>query len=69
VYEQRGDLQFIVESMQRAGQGALFEQFLRLKAQLEAKACSTRAASARCRCSRAASAWSPRWARPPCTMW
>lgn len=35
VYEARGDLQFIVESMQRAGQGALFEQFLRLKARLE----------------------------------
>ena len=35
VYEQRGDLQLIVESLQRAGQGALFEQFLRLKAQLE----------------------------------
>jgi len=37
VYEARGDLQFIVESMQRAGQGALFEQFLRLKARLEAE--------------------------------
>ena len=37
VYEARGDLQFIVESMQRAGQGALFEQFLRLKAKLEAE--------------------------------
>lgn len=37
VYEARGDLQFIVENMQRAGQGALFEQFLRLKAQLEAE--------------------------------
>ncbi|MBB6558357.1 exodeoxyribonuclease VII large subunit [Acidovorax soli] len=37
VYEARGDLQFIVESMQRAGQGALFEQFLRLKAQLESE--------------------------------
>jgi len=37
VYEARGDLQLIVESMQRAGQGALFEQFLRLKAQLEAE--------------------------------
>ena len=36
VYEQRGDLQLIVEDMRRAGQGALFEQFLRLKAQLEA---------------------------------
>lgn len=37
VYEARGDLQFIVESMQRAGQGAWFEQFLRLKAQLDAE--------------------------------
>lgn len=37
VYEQRGDLQLVVETMQRAGQGALFEQFLRLKAQLEAE--------------------------------
>ena len=35
VYEPRGDLQLIVESMSRAGQGALFEQFLRLKAKLE----------------------------------
>jgi len=37
VYEARGDLQLIVESMQKAGQGALFEQFLRLKAKLEAE--------------------------------
>jgi exodeoxyribonuclease VII large subunit len=37
VYEQRGDLQLIVETMQRAGQGALFEQFVRLKAKLEAE--------------------------------
>ncbi|MBF5004532.1 exodeoxyribonuclease VII large subunit [Diaphorobacter caeni] len=37
VYEARGDLQLVVESMQRAGQGALFEQFLRLKAKLEAE--------------------------------
>jgi exodeoxyribonuclease VII large subunit len=37
VYEQRGDLQLVVESMRRAGQGALFEQFLRLKSQLEAE--------------------------------
>lgn len=37
VYEQRGELQLVVESMQRAGQGALFEQFLRLKARLEAE--------------------------------
>jgi len=35
VYEPRGDLQLIVESMGRAGQGALFEQFLKLKAKLE----------------------------------
>jgi exodeoxyribonuclease VII large subunit len=34
VYEPRGDLQLIVESMSRAGQGALFEQFLQLKAKL-----------------------------------
>ena len=37
VYEQRGDLQLVVESMSRAGQGALFEQFLQLKAKLEAE--------------------------------
>jgi exodeoxyribonuclease VII large subunit len=35
VYEARGDLQLIVESLSQAGQGALFEQFLRLKAKLE----------------------------------
>jgi exodeoxyribonuclease VII large subunit len=32
VYEARGDLQLIVESMQNAGQGDLFAQFLKLKA-------------------------------------
>ena len=37
IYGPRGDLQLIVESLQRAGQGALFEQFLRLKARLEAE--------------------------------
>lgn len=37
VYEARGDLQLIVESLTRAGQGALFEQFLQLKARLEAE--------------------------------
>ena len=37
VYTPRGDLQLIVESMAQAGQGALFEQFLRLKAKLEAE--------------------------------
>ena len=37
VYEPRGELQLIVESMSRAGQGALFEQFLKLKAKLESE--------------------------------
>ena len=37
VYGPRGDLQLIVESLKPAGQGALFEQFLRLKAKLEAE--------------------------------
>lgn len=37
VYEARGDLQLVVESMTRAGAGTLFEQFLRLKAKLEAE--------------------------------
>jgi exodeoxyribonuclease VII large subunit len=36
VYEPRGELQLIVESMQRLGAGALYEQFLRLKSRLEA---------------------------------
>jgi len=35
VYEARGDLQLVVDSMQRAGQGDLFAQFLKLKAKLE----------------------------------
>ena len=35
VYEPRGELQLVVESMQQAGQGNLFEQFLLLKAKLE----------------------------------
>ena len=37
VYGPRGDLQLIVEALTKAGQGALFEQFLRLKAKLEAE--------------------------------
>ena len=37
VYEPRGELQLIVESLSRAGQGSLFEQFLQLKAKLEAQ--------------------------------
>ncbi len=37
VYEPRGELQFIVEALQQGGAGALYEQFLRLKARLEAE--------------------------------
>lgn len=37
VYEARGDLQLVVESMQALGQGALYEEFLRLKARLQAE--------------------------------
>ncbi|VWX63117.1 Exodeoxyribonuclease 7 large subunit [Burkholderiales bacterium 8X] len=37
VYEPRGDLQLVVESLKRAGQGTLFEQFLLRKAKLEAE--------------------------------
>lgn len=37
VYGPRGDLQLIVERMRPAGQGALFEQFLRLKERLESE--------------------------------
>lgn len=37
VYEPRGELQLVVETMRRAGQGTLFEQFLKLKADLQAQ--------------------------------
>lgn len=37
VYDARGELQLVVESMRKAGQGTLFEQFLKLKARLEAE--------------------------------
>ena len=37
VYESRGELQLVVESMRQAGQGTLFEEFLKLKANLEAQ--------------------------------
>lgn len=37
VYEARGELQLVVEAMQQAGQGTVFEQFLKLKAKLEAE--------------------------------
>lgn len=35
VYEARGELQLVVESLKQAGQGTLFEQFLKLKARLQ----------------------------------
>lgn len=37
IYGPRGDLQLIVDTLTPAGQGALFERFMRLKAQLEAE--------------------------------
>ncbi len=37
VYEPRGDLQLVVESLSKAGAGALMERFLLLKARLEAQ--------------------------------
>lgn len=37
VYEARGELQLVVESMRRLGAGSLYEQFLRLRAKLEAE--------------------------------
>ena len=37
IYEPRGELQLVVESMRQAGQGSMFERFLQLKAMLEAE--------------------------------
>jgi exodeoxyribonuclease VII large subunit len=37
VYEARGELQMVVESMQRVGAGNLYEEFLRLRARLAAE--------------------------------
>ena len=37
VYDARGELQLVVESLRRAGQGSLFEEFLKLKARLDAE--------------------------------
>jgi exodeoxyribonuclease VII large subunit len=36
VYDARGELQLVVESLQRLGAGSLYEEFLRLRARLEA---------------------------------
>ena len=68
VYEPRGELQFIVEAMQRGGAGALYERFLRLKARLEAEGLfDAGAQAAAAAASRARSASSPRSAAPRCT--
>jgi exodeoxyribonuclease VII large subunit len=37
LYEPRGEMQFVAESMRALGAGSLYEQFLRLKAKLEAE--------------------------------
>lgn len=37
IYEPRGDMQLVVEQIRHAGQGNLFEAFMRLKARLEAE--------------------------------
>ena len=37
VYEPRGELQLVVESLQRLGAGTLYEEFLRLRARLAAQ--------------------------------
>ncbi|MDH4394325.1 MAG: exodeoxyribonuclease VII large subunit [Limnobacter sp.] len=37
VYEPRGDLQLTIETLKRAGQGSLFEQFVKLKEKLTAE--------------------------------
>ena len=36
VYDARGELQMVVEAMQRVGAGTLYEEFLRLRARLQA---------------------------------
>jgi exodeoxyribonuclease VII large subunit len=36
IYEPRGELQFVAEAMQRVGSGSLYEEFLRLRARLQA---------------------------------
>jgi exodeoxyribonuclease VII large subunit len=37
VYEARGEMQLVVESLQRVGEGALYEEFLRLRSRLAAE--------------------------------
>jgi exodeoxyribonuclease VII large subunit len=61
VYEQRGDLQLVVESM-RAGQGPCSSSFCASRPSWSPRACSTLRASDRCHPCRAALAWSLPWA-------
>ncbi len=60
VYEPRGELQLVVESMQRSGAGALYERFLLLKAKLESEGFSMRRSRRYCRRTLPASASSHR---------
>ena len=69
VYEQRGDLQLVVESLQRAGQGVWFEQFLRLKAQLESEGLFDSARKRPLPALPRGIGGSLRWARRRCTTW
>ena len=49
LYEARGDFQLTVDAMRRSGVGALHEAFRSSRPDWNAKACSTRRASASCR--------------------
>ena len=69
VYEPRGELQLVVETMRRAGQGTLFEQFLKLKAKLDKKACLMWRENGLYRSCRAVLASLPPWVRRHCMMW
>jgi exodeoxyribonuclease VII large subunit len=67
-YEPRGEFQLNIEAVRRAGQGDLYERFLRLKAQLEAEGLFAAEASAPCRAIPAPSPSSPACKPPPCAM-
>ena len=66
LFEARGEYQLSVEVMRRAGAGALFEQFLRLKEKLSAKDCSMRRRNVSCLHHRAVLASSPHHRLRPC---
>jgi exodeoxyribonuclease VII large subunit len=67
-YEPRGEFQLNVETIRRAGQGDLFERFLRLKAQLEKEGLFAAERKRPCPPFRAASPSSPACRPPPCAM-